>query len=1347
MVARHIPRWSRRYWQVGLLLLGLLLGTGVFRVLRLAWLERHVEAARQAQLDRMAARIEADLLARQQRLLTEARRLAQHATVRSALQTLRREDNLACPETLVALLARRTLPERRGIEIYDVVPRRVAWAGVTMPVGTIPNTEAFLRQVQVELVDDPPWRLALSLWHPVIDAEGHALGAVRVLELLRRQMPVENLYLDTYNQLRLWERELGVTVQLLLPGQTAPADGQAAYPLQGLSGRLGTLLLGMPAPSQVLRDAARRIDHILALWATALLVWALIGLAGWMWTARERPQRLLKRAALVGLAWWGARYLLLILDVPNRWQRGRTPLAPLFDPAHLASAFGGGLMRSIGDLLLTALFALGFALGVRRVVAECLRSTSAPAPGHMLRAVGVRLVAALLMLGPVVLLGLLVRHSVLDSTLDYLTRTGLFPPRLVLLVWAGLLVLLLALLVLLEALGRGTGWLGGPGSETWHARLGLSAGPALAVVGVAYVLAPLERVMPLPVALVLVGAGLAVSCWKVRWPRAGRWLTLRALLPVPFVLGLLLYPMLHTALDAQRRMQVERALDQFGQGQDPRLVFAIEQALQELAADSLLGVLLTTNPDSVRLDSLADAVLRGSLLGSLTGTYEVNLTFFDRERRPIGRYEGSPIASGSEALAQDAAEFAALWQAFRRTDGRLPFIMQLGGRREPGRLQYAGFGMVRRDDGRVAGWVMVRAEPISPLYGAETPFPRVLVPAGFAGALEEGLSLAEFRDGVLVRSQGPAFARYRLDPAVAGRLRQQPVLWRYETENAHTYLTCYRRVDDAARTVHAARLPALSLFDHLYYLLRLTLTGLLLMLAVYAGGLIYRWRKGWLPLPEARFQDRVLNALVGVGFVAVVVVGVVGVRVLEAESQRAVQAWLRQYLDRVERTLTQTARPGELPYQVLDRVPLDSIARRAGLDLQLYRGGQLIATTRPRLVRERLIEPLMPVAAYEALYCRAQRSAFVPERLGTFAYWTGYRALLDEAGRPRYVVAVPALPEQERLEEERARTVAYLFGALLVLMFLVLLTAWLVARALVRPLARLREGLQAVARGELDRPLPVESRDELGALARTFNWMLRQLAESREQLARQERELAWREMARQVAHEIKNPLTPMKLSVQHLRRAFARRDDPGRFAELFERVTATLIEQIDTLAHIAADFSTLARMPTRRLERVDLNEVIREAARLMEAEAGRPIELALHPEPLVVQADREELRRAYINLIKNALQALVPERPGRVRVTTRLEVDGDGRRWAYSTVEDNGRGIPEALRPKIFEPNFSTKTGGSGLGLAIVRQCVLDLQGAIGFESEEGVGTTFWLRLPLASDAQPPEASENQTAG
>ncbi|SHK37751.1 HAMP domain-containing sensor histidine kinase [Rhodothermus profundi] len=1343
MNTRHVHSASRRYLQVTLLLIGLLLGTGAFRVIRLAWLERHVERARQAQLDRVAARIEAELLARQQRLLAQARRLAQHPTVQAALERLRQEDGRSCPEALVALLARQKLPERAGIEVYDVVPQRVAWAGLSMPVGTIPNTEAFLQQVQVELVEDPPWRLALSLWHPVVDARGHPIGAVRVLDVLRWQMPVENIYLDTYNRLRLWERELGVSVEILLPGQVAPPEGKAAYTLSALNGTLGILRLGIPSASRVLRDAARRIDHLLALWATALLVWGMIGLVRWMQAARANPRRLLGRAIIVGLAWWGARYLLLALDVPNRWQRGRTPLAPLFDPAHLASAFGGGLMRSIGDLLLTALFALGFVLGVRWVLNECVRRAPTPTSKPALLAIGVRLAMGGLMLALVLLWGLLVRHSVLDSTLDYLARTGLFPSRLVLLVWSALLILLLALLILLETLGRGIKQWGGSRPQTWHGRLGVIGGITLVVVGGTYALWPPVRLVPFPVALVLVGGGLAASYRTVRWPQAGRWLTLRALLPVPFVFSLLLYPVLFTALDAQRRMQMERALEQFGQGQDPRLVFAMEQALQELAADSLLAAWLTTRPDAARFDSLVEARLRGSLLFSLRGTYEVHLTFFDAQQRPLGRYESGQTRSAAELLAQDAAALAVLWEAFRQSENALPFITQLHGRRESARLQYAGFTLVPDAAGQAAGWIMVRAASISPLYGVETPFPRVLVPAGFAGMLQEGLSLAEFRNGVLVRSQGRAFARYQLDPEVTRKLQHQPALWRYETENALAYLTYYRRIDKDASTVHAARLPALTRFDHLYYLLRLTLTGLLLMLGVYAGGLVYRWRRGWLFLPEARFQDRVLNALVGVGFIAVVVVGLVGVRVLEGESQRAVQAWLRQYLDRVEHALTRIARPGEWPYQVLDRIPLDSIARRVGLDLQLYRNGQLIATTRPRLVRERLIEPLMPIAAYEALYCRAQRSAFVPERLGTFAYWTGFRALLDEAGRLRYVVAVPALPEQERLEEERARTVAYLFGALLLLMFLVLLTAWLVARALGRPLARLREGLQAVARGELDRPLPVESRDELGTLARTFNWMLRQLAESREQLARQERELAWREMARQVAHEIKNPLTPMKLAVQHLRRAFAQSDDPGKFAALFERVTTTLIEQIDTLARIAADFSTLARMPTRRLEPVDLNEVIREAARLMEAEAGQSIELALYPEPLIVQADREELRRVYINLIKNALQALVPERPGRVRVTTRLEMDepNAGRRWAYSTVEDNGRGIPEALRPKIFEPNFSTKTGGSGLGLAIVRQCVMDLQGTIGFESEEGVGTTFWLRLPLASDVQSTKAS------
>jgi nitrogen fixation/metabolism regulation signal transduction histidine kinase len=226
----------------------------------------------------------------------------------------------------------------------------------------------------------------------------------------------------------------------------------------------------------------------------------------------------------------------------------------------------------------------------------------------------------------------------------------------------------------------------------------------------------------------------------------------------------------------------------------------------------------------------------------------------------------------------------------------------------------------------------------------------------------------------------------------------------------------------------------------------------------------------------------------------------------------------------------------------------------------------------------------------------------------------------------------------------------------------------------------------------------------------------------------------------------------MKLSVQHLQRAYkdatlhapagedsganAAKDEAvdTRFQHTFERITNTLIEQINALARIANEFSTFARMPTRHIERLDLNDVVQEAGVLMQEEAGTDIAFDLADEPLIVEADREELRRSYINLIKNALQAIPEGRAPVIAVRTRPETQ-NGRAWAYSEVEDNGAGVPPELQDKIFQPNFSTKTSGTGLGLAVVRKSIEDVGGTVGFETTQGEGTTFWIQLPQAEES------------
>ena len=472
-----------------------------------------------------------------------------------------------------------------------------------------------------------------------------------------------------------------------------------------------------------------------------------------------------------------------------------------------------------------------------------------------------------------------------------------------------------------------------------------------------------------------------------------------------------------------------------------------------------------------------------------------------------------------------------------------------------------------------------------------------------------------------------------------------------------------------------------------------------------------------------------MNAFFLVGVIAVIPVGIAGYNVVTEENEKAVQSWLRQHLERVESTLVPERRLGENNVDALARINIDSLAARVGLDLNLYRDTELIAASRRQLVDDRIVDTRLPAEVFSAIYGRAQHFTFVDHKLGDFEYTAGYRAILNNSGNPAYVLSVPTLPEAERIEEERARTLAYLFGAMLGLGVLVMFTGSVLSRALARPIARLQGGLQEAAQGKFEHVLPVESRDEVGALVTTFNTMQRQLSENRQKLARQERQLAWREMARQIAHEIKNPLTPMKLSIQHLQRSYDNaKTDTSRFRRQFARTTATIVAQIDSLAHIANEFSTFAQLPARKVVRVDLREVISEAYGLMRAEASdnATLKMELSNEPLPVRGDPSELLRTYINLIKNALEAVRDIDEGTITLTARQEED-----QVITEVIDNGPGIPLEVQDRIYEPSFSTKTSGAGLGLAIARQAVELSGGSISFSTELGQGTTMRIDLPL----------------
>jgi two-component system nitrogen regulation sensor histidine kinase NtrY len=287
--------------------------------------------------------------------------------------------------------------------------------------------------------------------------------------------------------------------------------------------------------------------------------------------------------------------------------------------------------------------------------------------------------------------------------------------------------------------------------------------------------------------------------------------------------------------------------------------------------------------------------------------------------------------------------------------------------------------------------------------------------------------------------------------------------------------------------------------------------------------------------------------------------------------------------------------------------------------------------------------------------------------------------------------------------------------------------SWWAASRVAQPVLELAGGAREVAAGHWDTQVGVSSKDEVGELARSFNRMTAQLVEQRERLLQAERVAAWRELARRLAHELKNPLFPLQITVENLQRA--RASSPEQFDEVFRESTGTLLAELANLKTILDRFGDFAKMPAPERQPLDLNELVRGVVRLFDAQFQAPnrapirAELTLDAELGLIQADPHLLRRAIENLVLNALDAM-PE-GGRLTVATARR---DGA--AELVVSDTGKGLTPEERDRLFTPYYTTKQHGTGLGLAIVQSVISDHGGKISVESAPDRGTTFRIILP-----------------
>ena len=335
-----------------------------------------------------------------------------------------------------------------------------------------------------------------------------------------------------------------------------------------------------------------------------------------------------------------------------------------------------------------------------------------------------------------------------------------------------------------------------------------------------------------------------------------------------------------------------------------------------------------------------------------------------------------------------------------------------------------------------------------------------------------------------------------------------------------------------------------------------------------------------------------------------------------------------------------------------------------------------------------------------------------------------YAAVRDDNGNVDAYLNVPYFLSQIDLNQEISNFLVTIINLNAFIFLIAGVIALFITNRITRSFSIIGDKMKEVQLGKTNEEIEWNYKDEIGELVQQYNKMVHQLEQSAEALAKSEREGAWREMARQVAHEIKNPLTPMKLSIQYLQKAI--NNNHTNVKELTSNVANTLIEQIDHLSKIAADFSRFANIGNKHVERFDLHHILASLVDLYQANPKITLMWNKTPTPLIMEADKTHMNRLFTNLLTNAVDACADNEKCFIEI--REEIRNN---QVLISIKDNGEGIVEETRAKIFVPNFTTKTSGTGLGLAMCKSIVEQANGRIWFETEVGEGSSFYVELPL----------------
>lgn len=530
---------------------------------------------------------------------------------------------------------------------------------------------------------------------------------------------------------------------------------------------------------------------------------------------------------------------------------------------------------------------------------------------------------------------------------------------------------------------------------------------------------------------------------------------------------------------------------------------------------------------------------------------------------------------------------------------------------------------------------------------------------------------------------------------------------------------------------HSLLLEGITIFSYVFGIQMLVVI-LLLLYHLYITYLTRPRNSG--RIIALTLRRRIHFSMLGIVLVSFTLIGLVTVYFFKAQYKESNKNKLEGIMEIVEQSVQEYLRQdnaisntGLFNVEAVSpafKYFISTLANNQKVDINIFNStGLLEVTSQDDIYDRSLLAPVIRPDAYQQMLIMGKSILVQEEKIGDLPYLSSYVPLRNGSGTTIGYINIPFFSSERDLDYQISNIIVtlinlYAFIFLISSLFTVIITRWItnIFNIIISQFGRLN-----LSRNER---IQWPYNDEIGTLVAEYNKMVKKVEENAALLAQSEREMAWREMARQVAHEIKNPLTPMKLNIQYLQQALGSKSP--NVEELTKRVSASLIEQIDNLSYIASEFSNFAKMPEARPEELELNILLATAVELYRNKDSITTTIEQPAEMLVVYADKSQLLRVFTNLLENAMQALQGRENRRIDVKLKKEND-----HAVISFADTGHGISEEIAGRIFQPYFTTKTSGTGLGLAMTKKIIEFWQGEIWFETEEDKGTTFFIRLPL----------------